>query len=315
VPIAVLVLASALLLFWFLKSRKHRQRSDLEAPDKPGPMTAVIKDVQLAGQGPHGRPVGPSGGRDAHRTPEQARTAIVEGAGSMPVSHGGSSMLWSSRSGYTAGTLSSADIDPLVANNSVSSVRSAAQQQNLQQAQQPDAGGSTSRGVGSGAPLGWQHAHRDSRRYAQEQQAGDNQILQGLQGANSASMLDTTLPPVRLADSAAGTTMVPSAGSGRQDSASTAEPGTPKNSLEMQLLAGGPASTNSSSGMAVEDRRNAVLALLKARSDVAVLRDLRIGPLLGRGSYGRVYRGEGLGWPVAGGRQDGKRQLHAAPRR
>jgi hypothetical protein len=32
-------------------------------------------------------------------------------------------------------------------------------------------------------------------------------------------------------------------------------------------------------------------ALLKARSDAAVLRDLKIGPLLGRGSYGRVYRG------------------------
>jgi hypothetical protein len=48
----------------------------------------------------------------------------------------------------------------------------------------------------------------------------------------------------------------------------------------------GPGS--SSSG---DDRRSAVYALLKARSDVAVLRDLRIGPLLGRGSYGRVYRG------------------------
>jgi hypothetical protein len=34
-------------------------------------------------------------------------------------------------------------------------------------------------------------------------------------------------------------------------------------------------------------------ALLKARSDMAVLRDLKIGPLLGRGSYGRVYKG---GW-------------------
>ncbi|WIA11806.1 hypothetical protein OEZ85_011898 [Tetradesmus obliquus] len=32
-------------------------------------------------------------------------------------------------------------------------------------------------------------------------------------------------------------------------------------------------------------------ALLKARSDEALLRDLKIGPLLGRGSYGRVYKG------------------------
>jgi hypothetical protein len=42
----------------------------------------------------------------------------------------------------------------------------------------------------------------------------------------------------------------------------------------------------------MEERFNSVSALLKARSDVAVLRDLKIGPLLGRGSYGRVYRGE-----------------------
>eukprot|EP00878_Enallax_costatus_P007775 GHUV01008138.1.p1 GENE.GHUV01008138.1~~GHUV01008138.1.p1 ORF type:complete len:688 (+),score=144.18 GHUV01008138.1:513-2576(+) len=32
--------------------------------------------------------------------------------------------------------------------------------------------------------------------------------------------------------------------------------------------------------------------LLKIRSDMAVLRDLKLGPLLGRGSYGRVYKGE-----------------------
>jgi hypothetical protein len=35
-----------------------------------------------------------------------------------------------------------------------------------------------------------------------------------------------------------------------------------------------------------------VSAILKARSDEALLRDLKIGPLLGRGSYGRVYKGE-----------------------
>jgi hypothetical protein len=41
----------------------------------------------------------------------------------------------------------------------------------------------------------------------------------------------------------------------------------------------------------MEDRLSSVSALLKARSDAAVLRDLKIGPLLGRGSYGRVYKG------------------------
>eukprot|EP00878_Enallax_costatus_P011749 GHUV01012265.1.p1 GENE.GHUV01012265.1~~GHUV01012265.1.p1 ORF type:complete len:598 (+),score=177.52 GHUV01012265.1:184-1977(+) len=46
------------------------------------------------------------------------------------------------------------------------------------------------------------------------------------------------------------------------------------------------------SGMALYDRANNVSGLLKIRSDMAVLRDLKIGPLLGRGSYGRVYKGK-----------------------
>jgi hypothetical protein len=50
------------------------------------------------------------------------------------------------------------------------------------------------------------------------------------------------------------------------------------------------ASTSSRMG-GMEDRLSSVSALLKARSDAAVLRDLKIGPLLGRGSYGRVYKG------------------------
>jgi hypothetical protein len=41
----------------------------------------------------------------------------------------------------------------------------------------------------------------------------------------------------------------------------------------------------------VSDRLDSLSALLKARSDAAVLRDLKIGPLLGRGSYGSVYKG------------------------
>jgi hypothetical protein len=38
--------------------------------------------------------------------------------------------------------------------------------------------------------------------------------------------------------------------------------------------------------------------LLKMRSEVAVLRDLKIGPLLGRGSYSRVYKGKHGVWTV-----------------
>jgi hypothetical protein len=48
----------------------------------------------------------------------------------------------------------------------------------------------------------------------------------------------------------------------------------------------------------LEDRLSSVSALLKARSDAAVLRDLKIGPLLGRGSYGRVYKGRWVGMAV-----------------
>lgn len=55
----------------------------------------------------------------------------------------------------------------------------------------------------------------------------------------------------------------------------------------------------SSRGM--DSKISSAAALLKQRSDVAVLRDLKIGPLLGRGSYGRVYRGEPLPrWLKAG---------------
>jgi hypothetical protein len=42
----------------------------------------------------------------------------------------------------------------------------------------------------------------------------------------------------------------------------------------------------------VAEKYAGITSLLKARSDIAVLRELKIGPLLGRGSYGRVYRGE-----------------------
>jgi hypothetical protein len=54
-------------------------------------------------------------------------------------------------------------------------------------------------------------------------------------------------------------------------------------------------SAGSSGGrQTVAERYAGITYLLKARSDIAVLRELKIGPLLGRGSYGRVYRGEGL---------------------
>jgi len=60
--------------------------------------------------------------------------------------------------------------------------------------------------------------------------------------------------------------------------------------LQSQRFTGSASFGSRAAGM--DDRLSSVSALLKARSDVAVLRDLKIGPLLGRGSYGRVYRGE-----------------------
>jgi hypothetical protein len=63
---------------------------------------------------------------------------------------------------------------------------------------------------------------------------------------------------------------------------------------------GGGSGPGSSAGAAGSSGQGAVASrgmgnvssMLKARSDMAVLRDLKIGPLLGRGSYGRVYKGE-----------------------
>jgi hypothetical protein len=51
-----------------------------------------------------------------------------------------------------------------------------------------------------------------------------------------------------------------------------------------------------SSSMGTGGRRTEALsAMLKARSDIAVLRDIKLGPLLGAGSFGRVYKGEAQG--------------------
>lgn len=58
--------------------------------------------------------------------------------------------------------------------------------------------------------------------------------------------------------------------------------------------AGSSAGVGGSGGQLGTSARSAgsVSNMLKIRSEKAVLKDLRIGPLLGRGSYGRVYKGE-----------------------
>uniref|UniRef100_A0A383VHP9 Protein kinase domain-containing protein n=1 Tax=Tetradesmus obliquus TaxID=3088 RepID=A0A383VHP9_TETOB len=54
---------------------------------------------------------------------------------------------------------------------------------------------------------------------------------------------------------------------------------------------GGGGGSLASGSRALDRAACGLSALLKARSDEALLRDLKIGPLLGRGSYGRVYKG------------------------
>jgi hypothetical protein len=270
--------------------RQHKAGS--KEPSKPGPV--YVKDIELgAGPGPgvaparHSSASGPDTASYLHV--DQGRAAQVEAAGSMPYSYGGSSLLWSSPSGLTAGT---ASFGPDEANTMVGGPSGVA---SSQQTAQPVVHHAAAVGVGlpggqairAAGPLGWQRARRLSGRYLQPVD---------LPRVSAASSLDDTAQAQYLARGPDSITPVASIATGsRQQSASTAEPGTPKNSLEMQLLAAsGPASmgTGPGSSSSGDDRRSAVYALLKARSDVAVLRDLRIGPLLGRGSYGRVYRGE-----------------------
>eukprot|EP00883_Tetradesmus_obliquus_P005433 jgi/Sobl393_1/1585/SZX64196.1 len=65
--------------------------------------------------------------------------------------------------------------------------------------------------------------------------------------------------------------------------------------------AGSSAGVGGSGGQLGTSARSAgsVSNMLKIRSEKAVLKDLRIGPLLGRGSYGRVYKGRWNGVSVA----------------
>lgn len=82
-------------------------------------------------------------------------------------------------------------------------------------------------------------------------------------------------------------------GGGFQGSGGTYDGGSTFSSgLQSQRFTATGTASFGSRATGMEDRLSSVSALLKARSDVAVLRDLKIGPLLGRGSYGRVYRGE-----------------------
>lgn len=298
VPVGVGVLAGGLLLSWLLKRHRRQQGASGVSGKGPSRSSSAFKDVEIGGFPPAGPPP-PS---DASRSRDQAGFSVVEGAGSMPISYVGSSVLWSSPSGYTAATTqSSVDADALTAINSTPSMQSAQPPHSLQQQQQqplyaaalpvagPAAGSSIRRGVAMGASSG---AGERSRRLSWHLSVANREDpLHVLQGSSSVPMQEGSAHLVRGAATPDNSfsTRPASVSSARQNSGSTAEPGTPKHSLDMQLLP--PAAGSSSEGTVADDRRSAVFTLLKQRSDVAVLRDLTIGPLLGRGSYGRLYRG------------------------
>lgn len=62
----------------------------------------------------------------------------------------------------------------------------------------------------------------------------------------------------------------------------------PMHTGSTQGSSGSGQGTGSSGGkQTVAEKYAGITSLLKARSDIAVLRELKIGPLLGRGSYGR----------------------------
>lgn len=295
VPIGVGVLAGGLLLSWLLKRRRRQQGASGVSGKGPSPSSSAAKDVEMGGLPPAGPPP-PS---DASRSRDQAGFSAVEAAGSMPISYGGSSILWSSPSGYTAATTqSSADADTLTAINSTPSMQSAQPPHSTPSMQQqqplyaaalagPSSGIRRARGVGASSGTG----ERPRRLSWHLSVPNREDPLHVLQGASSAPMQDGSAHLMRGAatpDNSCSTSPA-SDSSRRQHSVSTAEPGTPKHSLDMQLLP--PTAGSSSGGTVADDRRSAMFILLKQRSDVAVLRDLTIGPLLGRGSYGRVYRG------------------------
>ena len=78
------------------------------------------------------------------------------------------------------------------------------------------------------------------------------------------------------------TSMGPQSGSGERAEGSSGMAKSPANP-------GGPGGSGSSGGRG-GDRMQNIQSLLQMRSEMAVLRELKLGPLLGRGSYGRVHR-------------------------
>lgn len=65
-----------------------------------------------------------------------------------------------------------------------------------------------------------------------------------------------------------------------------------KSSMGTDAFATGLTTSGAVASRAGDSSTESMSALLKARSDAAVLKDLKLGPLIGSGSFGRVFRGE-----------------------
>jgi len=85
-----------------------------------------------------------------------------------------------------------------------------------------------------------------------------------------------------------------SAATSRQGSTSTHEAKTPMNSFNssQRFSTGRLQSGLGVQRTAGDGQADTTTAVLKARSDANVLKDLRLGPLLGQGCYGHVYKGD-----------------------
>jgi hypothetical protein len=118
--------------------------------------------------------------------------------------------------------------------------------------------------------------------------------VQGLQLAVLRSnMSGASTSAVTLAESSqAQVSLGPAKGTPATVGSSSASTSTAAGSSETHRTAADAGDASAAGSRAVADQRyGSATALLRARADVSVLRDLKIGPLIGRGSYGRVYRG------------------------
>jgi hypothetical protein len=65
-----------------------------------------------------------------------------------------------------------------------------------------------------------------------------------------------------------------------------------QSSMGTDAFTTGLTASGAGTSRAADSSTESMSALLKARSDAVVLKDIKLGPLIGSGSFGRVFRGE-----------------------